>query len=130
LLALIGQEPVLAALRQIWDSARSPGATVSRRRLGVLGDLLAAAVIQRLIPADAAGVLFTRDPVWGSEECFNVEASWGLGESVVAGRVTSDSLRITREGEVLAQTTRAKTKAVRFDAAGGAAKVPITNATL
>ncbi len=130
ILGPVGLEPVLAAIRQVSESARSPGAIAYRRRLGVAVDPLAAAVVQRLIPADAAGVLFTRDPVSRSEGCFIVEASWGLGESVVAGLVTPDSFRVTRDGEVLAQTTGAKTMAVRLDAAGGTTEVPITDTAL
>jgi pyruvate,water dikinase len=60
-------------------------------------------VIQFLVDADVAGVLFTRNPVDGADERV-VEASWGVGETVVTGRVVPDRFRISRSGDILERT--------------------------
>ena len=57
-------------------------------------------VVQELVPADVAGVLFTRNPVTGAAERV-IEASWGLGEAVVAGLVVPDRYRLDARGRVL-----------------------------
>jgi len=57
-------------------------------------------VIQSLVAADVAGVLFTCNPVTGQDELV-VEASWGLGEAVVQGLVIPDSCRMDRSGRLL-----------------------------
>ncbi len=51
-------------------------------------------VVQVLVSADAAGVMFTADPVTGVRGQVVINAAWGLGESVVGGRVTPDEIRI------------------------------------
>jgi pyruvate,water dikinase len=58
-----------------------------------------AVIVQALVPAEVAGVLFTADPISGSGQRWMVEASWGLGEAVVGGLVTPDRYVIARTGE-------------------------------
>jgi pyruvate,water dikinase len=62
--------------------------------------------------------MFTQNPVTGADERV-VEASWGLGEAVVAGLVIPDNFRIARSGEVLARTPGFKKIAVRTLPQGG-----------
>jgi pyruvate,water dikinase len=71
-----------------------------------------AVVIQALVDADMAGVLFTRNPVTGADERV-IEASWGLGEAVVAGLVTPDSYRLERGGRELERILGDKDVAIR-----------------
>ena len=74
-----------------------------------------AVVVQRLVAADVAGVLFTADPQNGWHREMLLEASWGLGEAVVSGRVQPDALRLDGvTGKVLA--TAIADKHVRFTA--------------
>lgn len=68
-------------------------------------------VVQRLVDADTAGVLFTVNPVSGADEAV-INASWGLGESVVSGAVTPDEYRVLDSGAV---ETTIGTKATRID---------------
>src|SRR6202043_3282966 len=86
-------------------------AVAYRRRQGVSDDGLAmAVVVQRLVPDEVAGVLFTHDPLDAEGRRMLVEAAWGLGESVVSGRVTPDRFHIDREtGAVLERHVGAKT---------------------
>jgi len=58
-----------------------------------------AVVVQQLVAADAAGVIFTADPVSGSANRIVIEACWGLGEALVSGKVTPDRLVIDRDTE-------------------------------
>ena len=88
------------AVEAIWRSAHSDSALAYRRRLGLTGSPRIAVVVQQLVDADCAGVLFTRNPLDGADELV-VEAAWGLGEAVVAGLVTPDRFRVARDGTVL-----------------------------
>ena len=82
---------LLEAVRQIWSDAAKGPVREYLRQLGRVGaELAAAIVVQVLIPAEAAGVLMTRDPLERDRPQIIVEAAWGLGESVVSGLVTPD----------------------------------------
>ena len=76
-----------------------------------------AVVVQELVPAEVAGVLFTRNPVTGAAERV-IEASWGLGEAVVAGLVVPDRFRLDVRGRVLERTMGEKDVALRIGPAG------------
>jgi pyruvate,water dikinase len=80
-------------------------------------------VVQELVDADVAGVLFTRDPVTGAAELV-VEASWGLGEAVVGGLVTPDHYRLDAAGRLRDRRVGEKDLAVRRDA-GATVEVPV-----
>ncbi|MGH7921903.1 MAG: PEP/pyruvate-binding domain-containing protein [Candidatus Dormibacteraceae bacterium] len=129
-LGVLRSEGVVRAVREVWASARTPAALAYRRRLGIGGEPLAAAIVQRLVPADTAGVLFTRDPLSGRADQFVVEASRGLGESVVAGLVTPDSFLLARNGSVLSSRPGLKSVLVRLDPAGGTTRIPVTDERL
>jgi rifampicin phosphotransferase len=113
ILGVIGEEAVLDAVARCWTSLHSERAVAYRRNQGIPDKGLAmAVVVQRLVPAEAAGVLFTRDPLDARGQGMLVEASWGLGESVVSGRVTPDRYYVDREtGIVLDKQIAAKTTA-------------------
>jgi rifampicin phosphotransferase len=96
-LGVVGTEALLDAVAHCWASLDSERAVGYRKHLGVDESGLAmAVVVQRLVPAEVAGVLFTRDPLDPEGKRMLVEASWGLGESVVSGRVTPDRFQIER----------------------------------
>lgn len=73
-----------------------------RAKMGVEGEPAIAVVIQKQIQSEVAGVMFTKNPISGANERY-IEASWGLGEAVVAGMVVPDSFRISSEGAILEQ---------------------------
>lgn len=94
-LGVVGAEAVLDAVRRCWGSLWTTRAVDYRQHNAFDHHNVAlAVVIQRLVDADTAGVLFTRDPITGSEETL-IDASWGLGESIVSGAVTPDEYRAT-----------------------------------
>ncbi len=109
---------VVDAIERCWQSLFSQRAVAYRRRQQHdEADLAMAVVVQRLVPADVAGVLFTRDPLDPDGRQMLVEAAWGLGESVVSGRVQPDRFALDRvSGRVLDR--QRGSKAVRVDAAG------------
>jgi pyruvate,water dikinase len=112
-------QPALAyAVRAIWQSARSESALAYRQRLGLPSEPRIGVVLQELVVADCAGVLFTQNPFDGADEIV-IEACWGLGESVVAGLVTPDRYRVSREGTVLERTPGMKDIAIRILPEGG-----------
>jgi pyruvate,water dikinase len=88
-----GADAVLDAVRRCWASLWTDRAVAYREREGIEPDDVAlAVVVQELVDADAAGVLFTADPVTGATDRMIVNATWGLGESLVSGSVTPDEL--------------------------------------
>jgi len=120
------QGGLLAALQAVHASARTPSALAYRRKLGLATEPRMAVVVQALVEAEVAGVLFTRDPVSGADERV-IEASWGLGEAVVAGLVTPDRFRVARGARVLAREAGEKDLAVRWrDDGEGTEEVSVT----
>lgn len=118
LLNVPGVEEVGAALSEIWWSANSDSAITYRQRVGLFTRPSVGVVVQALLQPDAAGVLFTRNPVTGADERV-IEASWGLGEAVVAGLVIPDHFRIDRSGRVLERKPGLKKIAIRGVPKGG-----------
>jgi pyruvate, water dikinase len=118
LLNVPSAEHLRAALCEIWWSANSDSAITYRQRVGLFTRPSVGVVIQVLLNPDAAGVMFTKNPVTGEDERV-VEASWGLGEAVVAGIVIPDHYRIDRSGRVLERKPGYKKVAVRSAPEGG-----------
>ena len=106
------------AVREIWWSANSDSAITYRQRVGLFRRPSVGVVVQSLLDPDSAGVMFTQNPVTGDDELM-VEASWGLGEAVVAGLVIPDHFRIARSGEVLERTPGLKRIVIRTVPEGG-----------
>ena len=118
-LNLTDVDAMLFAIASVWSSGRSASARAYRERMGIVGEPKVAAVVQALVPSDVAGVLFTVDPISGSQERLVVEATWGFGEAVVAGLVTPDHYVITRRGKVIEQLIGQKDIAIRAMSGGG-----------
>jgi pyruvate,water dikinase len=115
---------LVEAVRRIAASVRSESALAYRRRLGIAGDPRIGVVVQELVLADRAGVLFSCNPVTGAEEIV-IEASWGLGEAVVAGLVNPDRFRLSARGAVLERAIGLKDVAVRAAQGGGTWNAPV-----
>jgi pyruvate,water dikinase len=113
-----------AAVIEIRRSAHEGAALAYRARLGVDDPPRLAVVLQELVDADCAGVLFTRNPLDGADE-FVIEAAWGLGEAVVAGLVAPDRFRVGRGGAVLERVRGVKDVAVVRSPDAGTRQVPI-----
>ena len=97
-----GEAAVLDAVRRCWASLWSARAIGYRAQCGVEpGGVSIAVVVQQFVLAEAAGVMFTIDPVGGAHDNVVVSANWGLGESVVASEVTPDVAVIDRASGAL-----------------------------
>jgi pyruvate,water dikinase len=95
-----GADPVIERVRDCWASFFSERALFYRARKGSLEDLGMAVVVQRMVQADVAGVLFTCDPVRKRRDRMVVEAVLGLGEGVVSGQLTPDHYILKRDGRI------------------------------
>jgi pyruvate,water dikinase len=124
LLNVPSSEAVAPALREIWWSANSDSAITYRQRVGLFVRPSVGVVVQTLLDPEAAGVMFTQNPVSGADERM-IEASWGLGEAVVAGQVIPDRFRISRSGEVLERSVGVKKVAIRPVGDGGTVEAPV-----
>lgn len=109
---------VPGAIREVWWSANSDSAITYRQRVGLFTRPSVGVVVQTLLNPDVAGVIFTEHPVTGADERL-IEASWGLGEAVVAGLVIPDQFRLDRAGRVLERRAGRKRIAVRSLPNGG-----------
>jgi len=118
LLGVNDEVSLRSAVEECWRSLHTERAQAYRQRQQVEEDDLAmAVVVQRLVDAEVAGVLFTRDPLDPSGALMRVEAAWGLGVSVVSGLVTPDRFQIEREsGQV--RDRQAGTKHTQFTRQG------------
>lgn len=98
-----GEQAVLDAVERCWASLEASRVQAYLREHALDPARVAmAVVVQRLVPAQVAGVLFTTNPHDGHHREMLLEAGWGLGEMVVSGRVQPDVLRLERDtGRVL-----------------------------
>jgi pyruvate,water dikinase len=114
-----------SAVTEVVQSGLTLSAKSYREKLGVEGAPQMAIVLQELINPEAAGVLFTRNPLNGVEERV-VEAAWGLGEVVVAGLVIPDYYRLSPEGEILERRVGIKDLALRLLPEGGTEEIEVS----
>jgi pyruvate,water dikinase len=118
LLNVLSSDDLSSALREIWWSANCDSAITYRQRVGLFTRPSVGVVVQALLDPESAGVMFTQNPVTGADERM-IEASWGLGEAVVAGLVIPDNYRVDRSGQVLAQRPGVKKIVIRTLPGGG-----------
>jgi phosphohistidine swiveling domain-containing protein len=92
-----GGDAVIAAVKRCWLSLFSERAVSYRMQKGIAaGRAQMAVIVQRFIPANAAGVMFTANPAGGNSDSIVIEAAFGLGEAVVQGKVTPDCVEVSR----------------------------------
>jgi phosphoenolpyruvate synthase/pyruvate phosphate dikinase len=118
LLNVMTSDEVCSAVKEIWWSANSDSAITYRQRVGLFRRPSVGVVVQSLLDAESAGVMFTQNPVNGADERM-IEASWGLGEAVVAGRVIPDNYLVDRSGQVVGRAPGVKKIAIRTLPDGG-----------
>ncbi|MGD0788593.1 MAG: PEP/pyruvate-binding domain-containing protein [Terracidiphilus sp.] len=105
-----GGDAVLAAVKRCWASLWTGRAIGYRQRQGIPPqDVSMAVVVQQLVSADAAGVLFTANPVTGARDELLINAAWGLGEAIVSGLVTPDTIVVSKQtGAIASQEIASK----------------------
>ncbi len=97
----VGVDAVVDAVVRCWRSAQGERARAYRRQHGRDAGAPLAVLVQRLVAADVSAVAFSADPVTGERGRVVINASWGLGESIVGGTVTPDTYVVTADGAVL-----------------------------
>jgi pyruvate,water dikinase len=98
-----------------WAGVYNERAIAYRRRRSLPGDAAMGVAVQRMVPATVAGVAFTVNPLDGDDRYVAVEASWGLGESVVSGVVTPDFFLLEKAtGEVVRRMIATKDREFRL----------------
>ncbi|HEX3043158.1 MAG TPA: PEP/pyruvate-binding domain-containing protein [Bacillota bacterium] len=102
-LNIIGVEAVLDAVRHCWASLWNDRAVIYRSRNGInQWEIGISVVVQKLVAAKVAGVLFTANPLTGKRRQAVINANPGLGESVVSGTTTPDQFIIdTSTGQII-----------------------------
>ncbi|HYD54894.1 MAG TPA: rifamycin-inactivating phosphotransferase, partial [Gemmatimonadaceae bacterium] len=124
-LHVVGPAAVLDHVRRCWASLFTERAVTYRQRAGVDHRTVhMAVVVQRMIVARAAGVLFTADPVTGHRKVAAIEATFGLGEAIVSGLVNADAYTV-RHGEIVSRAVGTKALAIHAAPAGGTRRQPI-----
>ncbi|HEX7185794.1 MAG TPA: PEP/pyruvate-binding domain-containing protein [Thermoanaerobaculia bacterium] len=96
LLNVSGVEAVAEAVIRCWSSATSAHATSYRRERGLPDAASLAVLVQQLVLADVSVVAFSANPVTGERNEVVIEATWGLGASLVGGAVTPDLYTVSR----------------------------------
>ncbi len=120
-LNVVGADAVLDAVRRCWASLWTERAVSYRASQGIDdAEVSLAVVVQRLVDAEVAGVMFTANPVTGNRGQLVIDASPGLGESVVSGAVNPDRFVLdASSGATLEVTVGDKRTAVRSTQGGG-----------
>ncbi|HZR43073.1 MAG TPA: PEP/pyruvate-binding domain-containing protein [Ktedonobacteraceae bacterium] len=99
-----GEAMVLDAVKRCWASLWTARAIGYRARYNIAPqDVSLAVVVQELVPADAAGILFTANPLTGVRDQAMINAAWGLGEAIVAGQVTPDTVIVDKTSRKIIQ---------------------------
>ena len=124
-LNVAGSVAILDHIRRCWASLFTERAVSYRlRRRFDHRHVRMAVVVQEMIFAEAAGILFTADPVTSNRKVTSVEASFGLGEALVSGQVNADVYRV-QDDAIIAKTIATKQVATRALSAGGTAREPV-----
>ncbi len=103
-LNIIGNEPILKHISKCWASLFTERALIYRLQNGFdHRNVSLAVVIQKMISSEAAGIMFTADPVSSNRKILSIDAGFGLGEALVAGIVNADNYRVS-EGRIVGRT--------------------------
>jgi phosphoenolpyruvate synthase/pyruvate phosphate dikinase len=124
-LNVIGTAEIIRRVGQCWASLFTERAVAYRLRNGFDHRTVSiAVVVQEMVFPQAAGILFTADPVTSDRTVVSVEASFGLGEALVAGLVNPDVYRV-RDGEITDRTIGVKRRAVAAAPGGGTRELAV-----
>jgi phosphoenolpyruvate synthase/pyruvate phosphate dikinase len=118
-LNVVGTAAILRHVSRCWASLFTERAVTYRLRNGFdHRKVHMAVVVQQMVFPQAAGILFTADPVTSNRKVASVEASFGLGEVLVSGLVNADVYKV-RDGEIVARVIATKQLAIHASPAGG-----------
>jgi phosphoenolpyruvate synthase/pyruvate phosphate dikinase len=125
-LNIVGADAIIQAVTRCWESARSERALDYRRKNGLSVERPQIAVfVQQLVAADVAAVVFSANPITGDRDEVMINASWGLGESIVGGTVTPDTFIVRKSDLAVIQRLIADKQRMTVSAPGGTHEVDV-----
>ena len=121
-----GKPALLEAVQRCWSSLWTPRALEYRARQGIDPSTVSlAVVVQVMVPADAAGIMFTANPINGARNEILLDAAWGLGEAIVGGSVTPDHMVVDKGTGAIKQATIADKTVMTQPTATGTEERPV-----
>lgn len=125
-LNIVGADAILQAVTRCWESARSEHALDYRRRQGLsVKRPQLAVLVQQLVASDISAVIFSANPNTGNHDEIMINASWGLGESIVGGTVTPDTFVVRKSDVAVVQRIIADKQRMTVSAPGGTHEVEV-----
>ena len=125
-LNIVGADAIIQAVTRCWESARSEHALDYRRQQGLSVERPQIAVlVQQLVAADVAAVVFSVNPITGNRGEVMINASWGLGESIVGGTVTPDTFIVRKSDVAIVQRIIADKQRMTVSTPGGTHEVDV-----
>ncbi|MCL5996824.1 MAG: phosphoenolpyruvate synthase, partial [Chloroflexi bacterium] len=123
-----GETALLDSIRNCWASLFTERAILYRLQHGFgHRQISIAVVVQRMVEPQVAGVMFTADPVTGDRSIISIDASFGLGEALVAGLVSADLYQVDkRERRLLKRQIADKHMLIRPAPEGGTVRVELS----
>jgi phosphoenolpyruvate synthase/pyruvate phosphate dikinase len=111
-LNIIGKEAILKHISRCWASLFTERAIIYRLQNGFdHRKVYLSVVVQKMVFPEAAGILFTADPVSSNRKVLSIDASFGLGEALVSGLVNADNYKV-RNGELIEKKVSSKKLAI------------------
>ena len=118
-LNIVGKDAFLEHISKCWASLFTERAVIYRLQNGFdHRKVHLAVVVQRMVFPQAAGILFTADPVTSNRKVLSIDAGFGLGEALVSGLVNADTYKV-RNGKIIEKKISTKKRAIYALEAGG-----------
>jgi pyruvate, water dikinase len=125
-LNVVGADAIIQAVIRCWESARSEHAVHYRRQQGLsVAHPQIAVLVQQLVASDVSAIIFSANPVTGNHDEIMINASWGLGESIVGGTVTPDTFIVRKSDVAIVQRVIADKQCMTVSAPGGTHEVEV-----
>jgi len=125
-LNIAGAEAIIQAVTRCWESAQSERALEYHRRQGSPIERVGLAVfVQQLVRSDVSAVVFSANPVTGNRDEVVINASWGLGESLVGGTVTPDTFIVRKPDLAVINRKIADKQRMTVSVPGGTREVEV-----
>jgi pyruvate,water dikinase len=125
-LNIVGADAIIQAVTRCWESAYSERALEYRRQQGLSMERPQLAVlVQQLVASDVSAVVFSANPVTGSRDEVMINASWGLGESIVGGTVTPDTFVVRKSDLAITSRSIADKQHMTVSRPGGTREVEV-----
>lgn len=125
-LNIVGADAIIEAITRCWESARSERALEYRRQQGLsVARPQLAVLVQQLVASDVSAVVFSANPITGRRDEVMINASWGLGESIVGGTVTPDTFIVRKSDLAISDRTISDKQRMTVSASDGTREVDV-----